>query len=77
MSKAKVKIISRATSNKTGIASQTKKIKKDYNPPSLKGREIEEAIRLEAYNLYLLRCGGPADPMGDWLRAEKIVLKGL
>jgi hypothetical protein len=32
---------------------------------------VDDQIRLRAYELYLQRNGHPADPMEDWLRAER------
>ena len=37
--------------------------------------EIQEAIRLKAYELFLERNGAPGDELEDWLTAERIVLK--
>jgi hypothetical protein len=39
--------------------------------------EIQEAIRLKAYEIYLERNGAAGDPLEDWIMAEKIVLKRL
>ncbi len=35
-----------------------------------------ERIRMRAYFLHLERKGRPADPLGDWLRAEHEVVVG-
>ena len=37
--------------------------------------EIQEAIRLKAYELYLERNGAAGDEHEDWITAERIVLK--
>jgi len=38
-------------------------------------QEIQEAIRLKAYEIYLERNGAPGDELEDWITAERIVLK--
>jgi len=38
-------------------------------------QEIQEAIRLKAYELYLERNGAAGDELEDWITAERIVLK--
>ncbi len=38
-------------------------------------REIQDAIRLKAYELYLERHGAAGDELEDWITAERIVLK--
>ena len=38
-------------------------------------QDIQEAIRLKAYELYLERNGAAGDELEDWIIAEKIVLK--
>jgi len=38
-------------------------------------QEIQEAIRLKAYELYLERNGAAGNEFEDWITAERIVLK--
>jgi hypothetical protein len=38
-------------------------------------QDIQEAIRVKAYELFLERNGAPGDPFEDWVAAERIVLK--
>jgi hypothetical protein len=38
-------------------------------------QEIQEAIRLKAYELYLERNGAAGDELEDWITAERMVLK--
>ena len=38
-------------------------------------QEIQEAIRLKAYEIYLKRNGVAGDEREDWIKAERIVLK--
>jgi len=40
-------------------------------------QEIDEAIRLKAYELYLKRNGGAGDASKDWLTAERIILRKI
>ena len=55
------------------IAKQDKETKKG---PSKTSQEIQEAIRLKAYELYVERGGVHGNDMNDWVVAEKIVLEG-
>jgi len=54
------------------IAKQDMEVKKTSHKNS---EEIQEAIRLKAYELYVERGYAPGDPTEDWLAAEKIVLR--
>lgn len=38
-------------------------------------QEVQEAIRLKAYEIYLERNGTFGDALGDWIIAERIILK--
>jgi hypothetical protein len=40
-----------------------------------KNQDIQEAIRLKAYEIYLERNGAAGDELEDWAIAERIVLK--
>lgn len=40
-------------------------------------QEIEDAIRMKAYELYLERGGSSSDGMEDWLTAERIILQSV
>ena len=35
--------------------------------------ELDDAIRRQAYELYLSRAGGDGDPLSDWFEAERLV----
>jgi hypothetical protein len=37
------------------------------------GERLHERIRHRAFELFLARCGGPGDPLSDWLEAERQV----
>jgi hypothetical protein len=54
------------------IATQEKENKKEF---SLHSPEIQEAIRLQAYELYLQRGGVHGSDVEDWATAEKIILQ--
>jgi Protein of unknown function (DUF2934) len=41
----------------------------------IENQEIQEAIRLKAYEIYLERNGTAGDEVGDWVIAERMVLK--
>jgi hypothetical protein len=38
-------------------------------------QEIQDAIRLKAYEIYLERNGTAGDEVEDWVTAERIILK--
>ncbi len=50
-----------------------KKNKKILTTSSRDPQELNEAIRLKAYELYLERNGTAGDDLEDWLTAERIV----
>ncbi len=54
------------------IAKQDVEAKREskYSP------EIQEAIRLKAYELYVQRGYTPGNEIEDWLTAERMVLQG-
>lgn len=37
------------------------------------GERLHDRIRHRAFELFLARCGGPGDPLSDWLEAERQV----
>jgi Protein of unknown function (DUF2934) len=41
----------------------------------IENQEIQEAIRLKAYEIYLERNGTAGDEVEDWVIAERMVLK--
>jgi hypothetical protein len=63
----------RATTRKSvvqAIAKQDKEVRKFINTP-----EIQEAIRVKAYEIYLERGGAHGSHEQDWIAAEEIILK--
>jgi len=48
---------------------------KSIDKMTLSRGQIEESIRLKAYELYLLRLGQNGSALSDWLSAERIVLR--
>jgi len=44
---------------------------------SLKPQDINEAIRLKAYELYLKRNGNGGSHTDDWITAERMVLRKI
>ena len=48
---------------------------KSIDKMTLSREQIEESIRLKAYELYLLRLGQNGSALSDWLSAERIVLR--
>ena len=65
----------RSTSRKAvvqAIANQDQEVQQDL---SLNDKEIQEAIRLKAYELYLTRDKNVGNPQEDWLTAEQIILQ--
>jgi len=53
------------------VKSEASSLKKDVSYPP----EIQAAIQMKAYELYLGRKKGTDNEVEDWLEAERIVLK--
>jgi hypothetical protein len=60
-----------------GSGNKTKSPRRKVLAPAVvnENQEIQEAIRLKAYEIYVERNGAVGDELEDWIRAERIVLK--
>jgi len=76
MAKIKVPSTVKKTTKKPVAAPKAKTIIKPTKKPALSKEQIEESIRLKAYELYQLRMGQDGNSLSDWLNAEKIILQG-
>ena len=56
---------------KSSTTKRRKTIKTSPPPEPQTNGVTEELIRERAYHLSLERNGGPADPVADWIRAER------
>jgi hypothetical protein len=75
MVKVKITPNTKKTSKKITRMPKLKTITKSINHITLSRQQIEESIRLKAYELYLLRLGQNGNALSDWLNAEKAVLQ--
>lgn len=66
-------VTTKSNSRKAVAQAIARQDKETLKAPVVK-ENIEDAIRLKAYELYMQRGAGPGNDMEDWLTAEKIVL---
>jgi len=73
----KTKAISPAKKNSKKIvtAPKAKILTKTAQTITLSRQQIEESIRLKAYEFYLMRLGQNGNALNDWLSAERIILQ--
>lgn len=64
----------RSTSRKSVVQAIAKQDKEAQKKLSANSPEIQEAIRLKAYEIFIQRGGEHGNHFDDWIAAEQIIL---
>ncbi len=62
------------TPAKPRVRKSVAKAIQEETPQQSLSQELQDAIRVKAYELYLERNGAEGSPEQDWLTAQKIIL---